>query len=126
MREIVIIMVVLAIIFGVNNITETYTDSSLGKIDELLKDLRTILIDKNNSKAIEKIDEILNKWEEKSEVLSYYIEHDELEKIETYLIEIKSDIDNNDFIKAIENLDVCEFIISHMNEKQGFLLKNIF
>lgn len=55
-----------------------------------------------------------------------YIEHNELEKAEMYIVEAKSHIETNEYSMAIESLDSCKFIIDHIIDKYEFSLKNIF
>ena len=53
-------------------------------------------------------------------------EHDELEKVDTYLVALKSNIESEDYEQAVENLDICVYILEHIDDKEAFLLKNIF
>ena len=42
----------------------------------------------------ENIEKVNNEWEENKSKLSIYIEHDELEKIEMYMVELNTHIEN--------------------------------
>lgn len=125
-KDIIIIVFILIIVFGLNLITEKYTDESINLMYDSFRTLNYTISNENKYEAGIEIEELIKKWNGMSEYLAYYIEHDELEKVDTYLTEVKSSIDNDDFTNASEKLDVCEFIITHINEKQAFVLKNIF
>ena len=58
--------------------------------------------------------------------LAYYIEHDELEKIELYLTALKSNIETKEYNQAVVEVDSCIFILKHIEEKYSFNLQNIF
>ena len=58
--------------------------------------------------------------------MAFYIEHDELEKVETCLTNIRSDIETEELEHSIENLDNCIFILEHIRDKESISLANIF
>ena len=127
-KEIIISLVIIISIFILNNITENYTKESLEIMSESFNDIKEELsLEKPNQDVLsQKSDEILKKWQTRSEKLAFYIEHDELEKVDTYLVALKSNIEREDYNKAVENLEICEYILDHIDDKEAFLLKNIF
>ena len=58
--------------------------------------------------------------------MAYFIEHDELEKVETNLTNIKTYIEVEDLNMAITSIDEADFILEHIKEKNAFNLENIF
>ena len=72
---------------------------------------------------IKKLDE---KWGQKHDRLAYYIEHDELEKVDTAIVSLKSFIETDDYSSAIAELDKGKFILEHIQKKYAFNLENIF
>ena len=58
--------------------------------------------------------------------MAYFIEHNELEKVETNLTNIKSYIEEDELDMAISSIDEAEFILKHIKEKNSFNLENIF
>ncbi len=72
---------------------------------------------------MEKIEKI---WEERYEKMAYYIEHDELEKVETELTKLKPDIDMEEYSMGVENLDSCSFILEHIKDKSALKIVNVF
>lgn len=73
-----------------------------------------------------KIEEITENWNKKKEFFVIYLEHTELEKVEMYMINAKSNIETREYEMAVESIDTCKFIISHIKEKYEFSLENIF
>ena len=69
---------------------------------------------------------VYKQWEKRHEKLAYYIEHDELEKVETELIGIKSDLETEDYEELIIGIDKSVFILKHIEDKYAFNLQNIF
>lgn len=65
-------------------------------------------------------------WDNMYKKLAYYIEHDELEKIELYITALKSNVETEEYNQAVEKIDSCIFILKHIEEKYSFNLQNIF
>lgn len=78
------------------------------------------------SKVKAAITKVTNNWNNRHDKLAYYIEHDELEKVETHLTILQSDIEVEDYEQALGELDSCRFVLEHIQEKESFKLKNIF
>ena len=84
-------------------------------------------IENNNLKsAHKKIEELDKKWDNRHDKLAYYIEHDELEKFDTAIIQAKSFVKNDDVSSAIAELETGKFVLEHIERKYKFNLQNIF
>lgn len=125
-KAITICIVVIILIVILNIITENHTNAVMDEIVEDLDIIREKLIMKNSEDLNENIEEIVDKWKERSKSLAYYIEHDEIEKVELYLLETKSNIEVEEYNIAVTSLDSCKFIIEHIKDKYTFKLVNIF
>lgn len=79
-----------------------------------------------DNRSKEEAEKIYEQWETRHEKLAYYIEHDELEKVETQLITIKSNIETQNYEELISGIDESIFILKHIEDKYGFNLQNIF
>ena len=83
-----------------------------------------------NNKEKEKIkndmESIYQQWEQRHDKLAYFIEHDELEKVETEFVAIKSYIETDEYEEAISELDKSVFILKHIEDKYAFNLQNVF
>ena len=130
LKELIIcIIIVISICIG-NFITENYTKESVEETSTYLEELRSEIIkneDEINSNCVKKkIDEIHEKWDIRYERLAYYIEHDELEKVETELRGLKGYIEKEEYTEALSELDKSVFILEHIKDKTSVNLKNIF
>ncbi len=127
-KEIIICSIVIIIVVGLNIFTEKYTNESVSVITGNLENLKeTILSDEQNDENINnKIEEITKSWNERHQNLAYYIEHDELEKVETEIVLLKGNIEVKEYEQGIPNLNNCIFILEHLKEKTALQIKNIF
>ena len=125
-KELIIsfIIVVAIVIFDI--ITQNYTDSAMREVGQILESVRNGLVEENSNIAKENIEIAKSKWDEVKEKLVIYIEHNELEKVEMYLIEVNSYIEKEDYNMALDSLDICNFIMEHIKDKYQFSLENIF
>ena len=93
-------------------------------IDESKKE--SLDVNKEQEESTKKMEDIENLWEEKDETMSYYIEHNEIEKVKTELTKLKANIETKDYQTAVESLDNCAFILKHIKEKSALKIVNIF
>lgn len=73
-----------------------------------------------------KVKEVRDDWENRHDKLAYYIEHDELEKVETNLVALNGFIESNEYSDAISELDKSVFVLKHIEDKYAFNLENVF
>lgn len=122
-------MILFSIIFG-NYKIQKYTTDSITTISNKLNELREeIFKNENNMKEIDlknKIDEAWEEWELRHDKLAIFIEHNELEKVETNLTALKSFADTDEFSDSINELDKSIFLLNHIQDKYAFNLQNIF
>ena len=126
-ETIICIVIVIAIIFG-NSVTQDYTKESVNELSSELMTLRENVNqeDMENERIKKEAENIYKHWENRHEKLAYYIEHDELEKVETELIGIKSDLETEDYEELVIGIDKSVFILKHIEDKYAFNLQNIF
>lgn len=125
-REILIAFIIIILIVILNIITANYTNKSMEEMTSDLDKIRIQLVSKNKENLNDNVDNVIKKWEEKKNILAFYIEHTELEKMELYLHELDSNIEIDEFNIAIQSLDSCNFMASHIRDKYEVALKNIF
>lgn len=134
MKKETIICIIIVITINVGNIiTQKYTKESVETLSNGLEILKTDLkneLDSNekeaNEEILEKIDKIRENWESRHDKLAYYIEHNELEKVESNLTALNSFVQTKEYADAIKELDESVFVLRHIQEKYAFNLKNIF
>lgn len=128
-ETIICIIIVIAIVIG-NIVTQNYTIDSVKELSDGLTELKTELenqeddISRGNVK--DKIQKIEDNWKGRHEKLAYYIEHDELEKVETNITALKSFIVTNEYAEAVSELDKSVFVLKHIEDKYAFNLQNVF
>ncbi len=125
-KQIIICIIVILLIVILDFITENNTNNVMGNLEEMLENTKENIIIENNEDMEENIEEAINFWQEKRDILSLYIEHDELEKLEMYLREIKTDIGTKEYNMAMESLETCLYVIEHIKDKYKLSIKNIF
>ena len=130
LKEIIICIIIITTIFVGNIISQKYTTESVDEIVDLLDNIK-IQIQENNGEIDinimkEKINDLNEKWKKRHEKLAYYIEHDELEKVETNLTGLEGEIDGKEYEEVMSRLDETIFLLEHIEDKYKFNLQNIF
>ena len=132
-KEYIICIVVILLVILLEVITQNLTQDSLRDIIDNLYNLRDILKEEMLDESDDKINESNNKiydiiytWDEKYEVLSFYIEHNELEKVKTELVELNANTEIEKFGEAIGNVDRTVYLLEHIKQKMSLQVKNIF
>ena len=125
LKELIISIVIVVLIVVLDFVTQDYTKETVKQTSIMLNHLKeNIKSNKNN--ISDDLEKIFNGWEVKRAQMAYFIEHDELEKVETNLTNIKSYIEENELDMAISSIDEAEFILEHIKDKNAFNLENIF
>ena len=125
-KETVICIIIVIGIIGLELLTQNFTEKTVKEIRETFSKIENEIVKQNIEQIKIELENISNKWEEKQKRLAYYIEHDELEKVHTAIVTMKSYIKTNDFASAMAELEEGKFVIEHIKEKNSFNLQNIF
>lgn len=127
-KEIIICILVVIFIFSMDFISNNYTKKVFFNMNEELAILRNEMTNesKDEEKINKKIREVEDKWYKNIKLLSCYIEHNELEKVQRQITIIKGNIDVKEYNQATPQLDECKFIINHIIDKESLLIRNIF
>ena len=125
-KEITISLLIIILILIGDFVTQRYTEKSVSDLSQNFEILKVNLERQDIQEALKNIEEIANKLDKYHKVLVYYIEHDELEKIETRFIASKSFVRTEDYNLAISELEKNIFILEHITDKYSFNLENIF
>ena len=130
LKEIVIIITIIVVIFIGNTITQKYTTQAVEEMTNILNNVRQEIFESKENIDVNKIEEeienINTQWENKHEKLAYYIEHDELEKVETNLTGLKGEIEAKEYGDVMSRLDQSIFLLEHIEDKYAFNLQNVF
>ena len=129
-KEVIVCIFIIVLIIVGNVVTQNYTVESVESLADQLSDLKSDIfkeeenIERDSIK--DKIKQIEDNWESRHDKLAYYIEHDELEKVETNLTSLRSFIEANENSEAVSELDKSVFVLKHIEDKYAFNLQNIF
>ncbi len=125
-KEIIIIFMVLVLVVSLDIIINNYTAYAADELSNKLYTLRENIISKDKENIDKQVKEIDAIWDEYNKKLSYYMEHDELEKVGNSLTALEAHIEVKEYNDAIENLDESIFILQHIQEKERFSIRSIF
>lgn len=149
-KELIICLLIITLIIITNIITQNYTQSCISKMNERIDIISQVVYEKmdlepsqeekeNNNKKEAKesekidkstiqgeVDNLESTWNEFQEKLAYYIEHDELEKVETQIYAIKGFCEVEKYDEILPEAEKCSFILKHIGEKTKLSVKNIF
>ena len=126
LKEAVICIIIVVAIFSLDIFTQGYTKKTTQEITEILIGVKEELLKEDKTQIENKIKELDEGWYEKRDKLAYYIEHDELEKVDTAIVAMKSYVETEDYSSAIEEIEEGKFILEHIQKKNAFNLENIF
>ena len=130
-KEIIFSIVIVVVVVVGNVVTQNYTHKSFKNTTTELEELKQELLSESNEdidwdNAKEKFSALQTEWRNSFEKLAYYIEHDELEKVDTAIVQVKSFVENEEIPSAIAELETGKFVLEHIERKYKFNLQNIF
>lgn len=127
-KEWIICGIVIFLVIIINIITQSYTNKSVEIMDAKLETLKEKLEQEEIEQKViqEEMQDLMKDWKERYEKLAYYIEHDELEKVETELTSLQANIEIEEYQQGVPDLEKSIFILNHIKEKFKLNIKNIF
>lgn len=129
-KEIITCTIIAIFILVLNSITQNYNNESVEDLQQQLEHLKTNILktieNNNDENLINEFNKILENWKNRYEKLTYFIEHDELEKVETEFNYIKANLETKQYEQAVPNVENSIFILEHIKQKFALQLKNIF
>ena len=125
-KEIIIVLLIIVIIFATDIITQNFTKNSISVMNEKLDNIKTYVINNDINNLNLEIKDLNEKWTDINNKMSFYIEHDELEKVNSSLVKFKSYIELEEYSEAVPELEECKYILDHIKEKQRLKIINLF
>lgn len=127
-KEVIISLIIIVAIVILNVITQNYTKECVNTVNDKLSKLRDGLIQEKveEDSVKNQVDEIMEDWQHRYQRLAYFIEHDELEKVETELTSLKANIEMGEYEQSVPDLDKTVFILNHIKNKFTLEIRNIF
>ena len=126
-RDIAFCIIIIIVIVALDFFIQDYIKNSAEEMTSKLDNLKQEVSDKDEDK-INEVDtkEVRETWEERYKILASVIEHDELEKVEKNLTGIYSALESNELSDVISELDESMFILRHIKDKYSFKIENVF
>lgn len=123
-KELIICLVIICSIVIGDIWLQNYTSKTLDTISTNLETLKETLDDNKYSR--EKIIQVNDEWDKKFNILTCFLEHDELEKVKTQLVVITAGIDVEDTEYVYEEINKAIYILDHIKDKNSLRSDNIF
>ena len=131
-KELIIVIIIVIAIIIIDTITQNYTRNSFEKINNELEKIKEIInkIDDQEKNSQQELQEKIKTMEEDWKIINrktaFYIEHEELEKVNASMIKFKSYIQLEEYTEAIPELENCKYILDHIREKEKMQIINLF
>lgn len=125
-KEIIIIIVAITLVISLDIVTNNYTKETVEIMRGKLSILREYIFEENKEESDLQIPDIEKEWDERYKILAFYLEHDELEKVNTELTSLKAFLNMEEYSECMNSLDKCVFILEHIQEKEETSLKSVF
>lgn len=124
-KEIIVIILIFSLITILDVFTKSNTESVMENMVNELNELyeQVSIEEKYNTNLINDIE---NGWKEKMKVMSLYLEHNELEKVNNSLAKLKANIESKEKYMAVESIEEIKFLIEHIKNKNLLNIENIF
>lgn len=127
-KQLIVLGLIVTSVIVLEFITQNYTKKASNELnaniaalkDELKKD------NKDNVNILNTANKVYDGLMEHHNKLALYLDHSELEKVETSIVVCKSSIEAEDYALATTELDKAIFILNHIEDKYAFNLANIF
>lgn len=125
-KEMIVSIVIVIAIFLSDYLIQNYAKKSVEDIRQDLQEVRQGLEQRNLEQTEEKIRKTENDWNNIKDKIACYIEHNELNKVETNFTLCKSLARIENYDLALSKLDETIFVLEHINERYVLSLENIF
>ena len=125
-NESLICIVVIILIAILEMVTGNYTKDSVEYLKNDLYQIKQEIETEDKKKISEKVMNAKENWKDMANKMAYYVEHDELEIVNVYLVGVESNTETEEYNDAKSELEKCIYILEHIEEKYKFNLKNIF
>ena len=134
-KEIIIITVIIILIIIVHVVTQNYTRNNVATINEKISNFQEVArkLDESEQEDEERKKELLKdvkdlrtEWQKINSNMAFYIEHDELEKVNTSLILSEGYLSMSEYGQGVSELENCKYILQHIQDKESLKIINLF
>lgn len=126
-KEYVMMILILISVISGHYLTQKKSSDVFQSIEKDLNELKTMVEEEETQDNLNaRIKKIEDEWNDEYEILAYYTEHDELEKIGVQLSIINSTIKTKTNNDTFMEIDRCIFLIEHLEDKEDLKIVNMF
>lgn len=126
LKEYVMIIIIIVFVILIEIITSIITTKIVENLHYYI-DLVEDGVDNNN--VGDRMEELSSEWQKSEIKLAFFMEHNELEKINADIINLRSNVknrNNNNYEDIKEIIDEINYRLEYVKNKQKLSLKNIF
>lgn len=102
------------------------TDKLIENTQNDLSRLEKVIAEKNASNIAKEANYLISNWKKRENILSYFIEHEEVEKVSLKIAVIEENSKNEEYNVALEDIAETKYLLEHIQDKYNLTLKNIF
>lgn len=136
-KEFILIIGILSFIIILEIITNRITDKNIQEIRDEIENINEEIMLINDLKEKDNYEEykeqlekdlkrLKDNWFEKQDELSFFSEHNELEKVSKCLIVLEENTKNEEFTIALSDGVELIYWLDHLRQKDKLELKNLF
>lgn len=127
-KEIIVVIILIILIIILNIYTQNKITTFFEELTNELDNVEQYIIDNNfeRNNIQNKLDNILEKWNNEYDKFAVFVEHDELEKIEIEIITINIDFKIGEYNRCVEEIEKCKGLLENLKEKDSLRIVNIF
>ena len=125
-KKIVLIISILIFVITLDLLLYFKTDKLMVDTQYDLIDLENKIDAKNIEESKKAADKLNKNWEDTENMLSFFIEHEEIENVSLKIVTIKENTKNEELENALEDIAETKHLLEHIKNKYNLNLKNIF
>lgn len=125
-KETIICIIIIVTILSLDIMTQKYTKNVTNEITKMLENLEQKITQNNSENIQEDSSKLKKEWDLYHKKLAYYIEHDELEKVDNAIVTMNSYIETKEYSDAKAEIAEVKFVLKHIQQKNILTLENIF
>ena len=110
LKEYTILFIIIVFVILIEIITDNITHKAINNISKNIDELESVL---ETEEAKDSINELCLSWKNEGKKLSYYMEHNELEKISILVDNVKSDIESENTEEINKELNEMKFLLEN-------------
>lgn len=130
MKELIISVIVIAMVcvgsFYMQQYLEQTSNEIIERLELLKQEMKQVKEGKEDTRAVELSEEVLQMWEKIDKNWSMIVVHEELDNIELSILGVKAAIEAESFDDGLQEIEKSIFLVGHIHEKEAFKLTNIF